>query len=90
MVKFVVQGESIEVEDKIKDQMAFVTEAEAIEKKDEIKLENISKKTFENILQACKTTGCEFKNVTKVKSDNPEEFIGPQMTKFFDKLTCSC
>lgn len=54
MVKLIVGGQAYELDQATKDLMEYITDLEAIEKKDEITIDEISKTSFENVLEACK------------------------------------
>lgn len=88
MVKLIVGGQAYELDQATKDLMEYITDLEAIEKKDEIAIDEISKTSFENVLEACKIAHGEFKEVAKIKGSNAEEYIGKDLAEFFKKQTC--
>ena len=82
MVKLIVGGQGYEIDEQTKDLMGYIADLEAIEKKDEIVLDNISKDSFERVLQACKVAQFTFPEIAKIKGNNAEQYIGKELNTF--------
>lgn len=89
MVKFLVEGDAIEVDERVQGLTNFFKDLSDFQgKKEDIELNTHKKQEVLRLLEACKIVDYKFNEVSVVNQSDPAPYIGGPLSQFLKNLNC--